>query len=145
MQSTRLYKIAGVLLFVWAAGNTYGLLNFWRVAGPMPAVHFPLGHAPFSYAQIVLGYQVFCSLCVLFAAYLTWHLGTLARKTPQAIGAVGWILFAYLLAGVYVSWIFFSGFVLILSAVITICVGLASGLAMAESKTHPVRNEQALA
>lgn len=145
MKATRLFKIAGVLLFVWAAGNTYGLLNFWRVAGPMAPVHFPWGHAPFSYAQVVLGYQVFCSLCVLFAAYLTWHLGTVARETPQAIGAVEWLLFAYLLAGVYISWIFFSGFVLIFSAVIAICVGWASGLATAESKADLGRNEQALA
>jgi hypothetical protein len=111
----------------------------------MAPVHFPWGHAGFSYAQVVLGYQVFCSLCVLFAAYLAWHMATLAWRTPQAIGALGWILFAYLLAGVYISWIFFSGFVLILSAAIAICVGWASGLATLNRGPHPSQNEQALA
>lgn len=144
MKTTTLYRIASVLLFLWAAGNTYGLLMFWHFAGSMDPVHFPSGHSGFSYAQVVLGYQVFCSLCVLFAGYLTWHLGTLARRTPQAIGAVGWVLFAYLLAGVYISWIFFSGFVLILSAVIAICVGWASGLATARRETQPGQSEPAL-
>jgi hypothetical protein len=58
MKATRLYRIASVLLFVVAVGNTYGLLNFWHVAAPMPPVRFPIGHADFSYAQVVLGYQV---------------------------------------------------------------------------------------
>ena len=144
-KATTLYRIASALLFVWAAGNTYGLLNFWHFAGPMAAVHFPSGHSGFSYAQVVFGYQVFCSLCVLFAAYLAWHLSNLARRTPQAIGAVGWVLFAYLLVGVYISWIFFSGFVLLLSAAIAICVGWASGLAKADREIQSGQNERALA
>jgi hypothetical protein len=145
MKATTLYRIASVLLFIWAAGNTYGFLNFWHVAGSMDPVRFPLGHSGFSYAQVVLGYQVFGSLCVLFAAYLAWHLGTLARRTPQAIGAVGWVLFAYLLVGVYISWIFFSGFVVLLSAAIAICIGWASGLATADRETQPGQTERALA
>jgi hypothetical protein len=145
MKAAKLYRIGSVLLFLWAAGNTYGLLMFWHVAGPMAPVHFPWGHSGFSYAQVVLGYQVFCSLCVLFAAYLAWHLGNLARRTPQAIGAVGWVLFAYLLVGVYISWIFFSGFVLLLSAAIAVCVGWASGLATADRESQPGQNERALA
>jgi hypothetical protein len=92
MKATSLYKIASVLLVLVAVGNTYGLLSFWHVAAPMPPMRFPIGHADFSYAQVVLGYQVFCSMCVLFAAYLAWHLAGLARTTPRAIGALGWIL-----------------------------------------------------
>ncbi len=126
MNATVLYRIGSVLLFVAAAGNTYGLLVFRHVAASLPPVRFPWGHADVSYAQVVVGYEVFCSLCVLFCAYLAWHLGTLARTTPQAIGASGWLLFVYQLTGFYFSLIFLSGFVRILSAVIAICIGLAS-------------------
>ena len=128
MKATKLYRTASVLLFVAAAGNTYGLLRFWRVAGSMNPVHFPVGHSGFSYAQVVLGLELFCSLCVLFGAYLAWHLGALARTTPQAVGALGWVLFAYQVAGVYISWIFLSGFVRLLAAVIAICIGWATWL-----------------
>jgi hypothetical protein len=136
MKATKLYRTAGVLLFLAAIGNTFGLLNFWHVAAPLPPVRFPIGHAPFSYAQVVLGYQVFCSFCVLFAAYLAWHLGTLARRTPQAIGAIGWILFAYQVIGVYVSWVFLSGFVLLLAFAIAICLGWATGLTTSRRQTQ---------
>ena len=129
MNATALYRIGSVLLFVAAVGNTYGLLVFWHVVGPMPPVRFPWGHAGFSYAQVVLGYEFFCSLCVLFGAYLAWHLGTLARITPKAIGAMGWLLFVFQLVGFCASLVFLSGFVRILSAVIAICIGWASWLA----------------
>jgi len=134
MKATALYRVAAVLLFVAALGNTYGVVRFWQVAGSMNAVRFPVGHSGFSYAQVVLGSWVFCSLCVLFGAYLAWHLGGLARTTPQAIGALGWVLFAYQLVGVYISWIFLSGFVRILAAAIAICIGWATGLAMGERR-----------
>lgn len=145
MKATKLYRTASVLLFLWAAGNTYGLLMFWRVAGSMNPVHFPVGHSGFSYAQVVLGYEAFCSFCVLFAAYLAWHLGTLARTTPKAIGGLGWILFAYSLAAVYISWINFSGFVLVLTAAIAICIGGAAWLTKAHRQIQQLGNERAVA
>ena len=118
---------------------------FWHVAGSMSPVRFPVGHSGFSYAQVILGYEVFCSFCVLFAAYLAWHLGTLALTMPKAIGGTGWILFAYSLVGVYISWIDFSGFVLLLSAAIAIGIGWATGLATANRDTRSQRGERALA
>jgi hypothetical protein len=142
MKATVLYKIASALLFVVAAGNTYGTLNFWHVAGSMNAVPFPIGHSGFSYAQVVLGSWVFCSLCVLFGAYLAWHLGSLTKTMPQAIGALGWVLFAYQLAGVYVSFIFLSGPVRILAAIITLCVGWASWLSTVHSRSERRRNHE---
>ena len=136
MKATMLYRIAGGLLLLWAAGNTYGLLMFWHATGSMNPVRFPVGHTDVTYAQVVLGYEVFCSFCVLFAAYLAWHLGTLARTMPDAIGAVGWGLLAYSLAAVYISWIFFSGFVLLLSTAIAVCLGWATWLSTAHHATR---------
>ena len=69
MKAIALYRTAGVLLFAAAAGNTYGLLNFWHVAGPMNPVRFPWGHSGFSYAQVVLGLEVFCS-CVCCSGHI---------------------------------------------------------------------------
>jgi|HubBroStandDraft_1064217.scaffolds.fasta_scaffold01588_8 hypothetical protein len=145
MKATKLYRIASGLLFVWAGGNTYGLLNFWHVAGSMDPVRFPVGHSGFSYAEVVLGCELFCIFSVLFAAYLAWHLGTLSQTVPKAIGAVGWILFAYSVAGVYVSWIAFSGFVRLLAAAIAICIGWATWLSTAHREIKQRQSERALA
>ena len=130
-------------LAVAAAGNTLGALRFWQVADAIAPVPFPIGHASFSYAQIVLGYQVFCSLCILFAAYLAWHLGAMARTTPRAIGALGWVLFAYQLLGVCVSWILFAGFVRLLALAIAICIGWAAGLTTVRRSAQQQQSEPA--
>ena len=144
MKATKLYRIASVLLFLGAVGNTYGLVNFWRLAAPLPPVRFPIGHADFSYAQVTLGYQVFCSMCILFAAYLAWHLGTLARTAPHAIGALGWILFAYQLLGVGISRFFLSGFVLLLAAITAVSIGWATWSVSGRRPKQQVQNERAL-
>ncbi len=48
MKATALLRIAAVLLLIAAAGNTYGLLNFWHAARVLPPVPFPSGHSGFS-------------------------------------------------------------------------------------------------
>jgi hypothetical protein len=128
MKATVLYRIASVLLFVAGAANAYFVSRFWQLSEPMTGMHLPVGHSGFTYAQLVIALELFCSLCVLFAAYLAWYLGALAQTTPQAIGALGWVLFAYQMVGLYISWIFFSGFVLVLSAAIAICIAWATWL-----------------
>ena len=145
MRASRLYRIASILLLLATVGNTYGLVNFWHVAASTPPVRFPVGHADFSYAQVVLGYQIFCSMCIFFAAYLAWHLAALARRTPLAIGALGWFLFAYQLFGVGISVVFFSGLVRLLALVIAICIGWASGLVATNRQHQQGQSEQALA
>ncbi|HUB28631.1 MAG TPA: hypothetical protein VL967_03000 [Terracidiphilus sp.] len=127
MKATGLYRTAALLLLVAAAGNTYGVVRFWLAGGAMNAIPLPEDHRVL-FGPVVLVLGIFCSLCVLFAAYLAWHLGTLAKTTPQAIGALGWALFAYQLLGVYVSFSELSGLVRILAVALAICTGWAAWL-----------------
>ena len=125
MKASALYRAASILLIVAAAGNTYAVVRFWQAGGAMNSVPLPEDHR-LSYGPVVLALGVFCSLCVLFAAYLAWHLGALARTNPQAIGALGWALFAYQVLGVFVSFHELSGVVRILTVALAICTGLAA-------------------
>jgi hypothetical protein len=125
MEATSLYRTASILLVVAAAGNTYGVVRFWQAGGAMNSVPLPEDHRVL-FGPVVLVLGIFCSLCVLFAAYLAWHLGALAKTTPQAIGALGWALFAYQLLGVYVSFNELSGLVRILAVALAICTDWAS-------------------
>jgi hypothetical protein len=127
MNATALYKTASTLLVVAAAGNTYGIVRFWQAGGALNSMPLPEDHR-ISYGPVVLALGFFCSLCVVFAAYLAWHLGTLARTSPHAIGALGWALFVYQLLGVYVSFNELSGLVRILSLALAICTGWAAWL-----------------
>ena len=125
MNATVLYRTAGILLAGAAAGNTYAVVRFWQAGGASNATPLPEDHRVL-YGPVVLALGIFCSLCVLFAACLAWHLGTLARTTPQAIGALGWALFGYQLLGVYVSFTELSGLVRILAVALAICTGWAA-------------------
>ena len=136
MKATGLFRTAGILLVVAAAGNTYGVMRFWQSGGALNAVPLPEDHRV-AYGPVLLALGVFCSLCILFAAYLAWHLGALAKTAPQAIGAMGWMLFAYQLLGVYVSFNELSGLVRILSVALALCTGWAAWLSRGAPTAPP--------
>jgi hypothetical protein len=137
MTATPLYRTAGILLLVAAAGNTFAVVRFWQSGGAMNRVPLPEDHRVF-YGPVLLSLGVFCSLCVLFAAYLAWHLGTMARTTPHAIGALGWALFSYQLLGVWVSFHELSGLVRMLTVALAICTGWAAWLGRGGRSGSPV-------
>jgi hypothetical protein len=127
MTATFLYRLASVLLIVFVTANTIWLVYFWHTAAAN-APRFPFGHTPLTYVQVVLALEVFGSLCILFGAYLSWHLGSLARRIPQAIGSLGWVLLAFQVVGAFVSLFYLSGFAFLISAAIAVCTCGATSL-----------------
>src|SRR5215472_5718717 len=128
MTATVLYRLASILLIVFVAANTIWLVYFWHTAAAN-APHFPFGHSDLTYVQVVLALEVFGSLCILFGAYLSWHLGALARRMPQAIGALGWALLAFQAVGALVCLFYLSGFAFLVAALIALCTAGAIGSA----------------
>jgi len=101
MNATLLYRITAVLLVLFAIGHTAGFVLFkpatsegLAVLDAMDHVHFPIGSANYSYGQFFRGFGFFATLYLLFAAYLAWHLGNVARTNPKAIGALAWVFCA---------------------------------------------------
>ena len=135
MRPTVLYRIASVLLILFAAGHTLGFLRF-KAPSPegravwdaMNTVHFQVARSSFSYAGFYIGFGLFVTVYLLFAAYLAWHLGALGQKDPHAIGFLGWAFFVVQLATLVLSWIYFSAAPVIFSAVVLLCVGWAAWL-----------------
>lgn len=134
-KATLLYRIASVLLILFAVGHTFGFMKFQAptaegraVWESMNNVHFQVGRTDATYARFYLGFGLFATLYLLFAAFLAWHLGTLARSTPQAIGALGWVFLAVQLVSLVLSWIYFLPPPVVLSGLVAICVGWASWL-----------------
>lgn len=140
MKATVLFRAASLLLIVAVAANTAWLVHFWHAGGATNAAHFPFGHRPLTYAQVILALEVFCSLCVLFGAFLSWHLGTLARTNPQAAGMTGWALLAYQVVGAFVSLYYLSGFAFLVAASIAICTAWAASLVGREAPASAVGN-----
>ena len=127
MKASILYRIASLLLIVFVAANTIWLVYFWHTAA-VNAPHFPFGHTPLTYVQVVLALEVFGSLCVLFGAFLSWHLGALARTAPQFASTLGWGLVAYQALGTFVTLFYLSGFAFIITAATAICTAWATSL-----------------
>jgi hypothetical protein len=80
VKATILFRVASLLLIVPVAANTAWLVFFWHAGGPTNSGQFPFGHRPLTYAQVIFALEVFCSLCVLFGAFLSWHLVLLCYK-----------------------------------------------------------------
>jgi hypothetical protein len=135
MNATLLYRIAAVLLNVFAAGHTYGFLKFKpstsdgvAVRDGMDNVHFQIGSSSFTYGGFYRGFGLFATVYLCFAAFLAWHLGALARSDPHAIGSLGWAFCLLQLASMVLSWIYFLPPPIVLSALLTICTGWAAWL-----------------
>ncbi len=133
MSATLLYRIAVFVFALFALGHTYGFLSL-RPPSPearavfdaMNTVHFKVGGQNFSYGGFYRGFGLSCTVSMLLSAFLSWHLGELARSAPGAIGALGWVFFAAQLAGVALSLLYFGLPPMVLSALVAAIVGVAA-------------------
>jgi len=135
MTATLWYRIAALLLVLFAAGHTVGFLRFkpptpeaLAVRDAMNNVQFQVRGTTFSYGGFYRGFGLFVTAYVLFSAFLAWHLSGLAARNPEAIGSLGWVFLAVQLASVALSWIFFAPAVGVFSGVIALCLGWAAWL-----------------
>lgn len=135
MTATLLYRIAAVLFLIFATGHTIGFLKFkplnpegLAVRDSMDSVRLQVGSGKLTYGDFYRGFGLFCTLYLLFAAYLAWHLGSVAQSSPQAIGSLGWAFFIVQLVSIVLSWIYFLPPPVILSALTAICTGWAAWL-----------------
>lgn len=133
MKPTVLYRIASFSLIFLAAGHTIAILKFKppspeseTVWNTMNSVHFQVGRGEYSYGGFYQGLGLFVTIYLLFAAYLAWYLGGMARHNPQAIGSLGWAFFALHFVSIALSAIYFFLPPIVLSTLVAICVGLAA-------------------
>jgi|AmaraimetFIIA100_FD_contig_31_61792604_length_584_multi_7_in_0_out_0_1 hypothetical protein len=136
MNPTLLYRIAAFVFVVTAVGHTYAILSppppspeARAVYDSMNNMRFQAGGRNISYGRVYRGLGLMGTASMLFWAFLSWHLGDSARSTPEAIGALGWALFAVQLAGVVLSFLYFHLPAMVLSGLAAAIVGLATWLA----------------
>ena len=135
MKATWLYRIAAILLVLFAAAHTIGFLKFVPPTSEgkaamdvMNTVSLQLGTV-YTYGGFYRGFGLFATVYFLFAAFVAWHVGELARKLPAAAGSLPWIFFCVQLAGLAISWRYFPPPPVVSSALVALCVGLAAFLA----------------
>ncbi len=136
MSATVLYRIAAVLLVLFAAGHTFGFLKFKpptaegvAVYDAMNKVQFPVGGQSYSYGGFYMGFGLYITVYLLFSAVLAWCLSNLAITNPHTFGAVGWAFFVVQLAGLVLSFLYFAPITAVFSGLVALCLGLAAWLA----------------
>jgi hypothetical protein len=136
MAATWLYRIAAAVFMLFAVGHTYGFLSLRApseegraVYNAMNTVHFAVNGQNYTYGKLYHGFGLSCPVSLIFSAFLSWHLRELARSTPAAIGALGWVFFGVQVAGVVLSLLYFGPPPTVLSALVAVIVGSAAWLA----------------
>jgi hypothetical protein len=135
MKATTLYRIAAIILLLFAVGHTFGFLSF-RPHSPegvavfesMNRVHFQEGRYSFSFGNFYRGFGLSISVSMLFSAFLSWHLGWMARNAPAAIGALGWLFAVVQVAGIVIGWVYFSPVQAGFAAAVAICLAWAAAV-----------------
>ena len=135
MTATLLYRISAFVLVLFAAGHTLGFMKFKAptpegvaVQQAMDNVRFSLDGKSLAYGDFYRGFGLFCTAYLLFNAFLSWHLGTMAKSAPQAIGALGWVFFGLQVIGIALGWRYFVLPPTIFSTVLAIMTGWAAWL-----------------
>jgi hypothetical protein len=94
----------------------------------MNAVRFELHGRSYSYGDFYRGFGLSCTVSTLLSAFLSWHLGQLARSTPTAAGFMGWAFFILQLPGVVLSFLYFGPPPMVLSVLVALILGCAAWL-----------------
>jgi hypothetical protein len=135
MTATLLYGIAAVVFVLFAVGHTYGFLSLRppsaegrAVFDSMSAVRFEVRGRSYSYGEFYRGFGLSCTVAMVLSAFLSWHLGQLARSAPGAVGFMGWAFFLLQLPGVALSFLYFGPPPMVLSAVVALLLGCAAWL-----------------
>jgi hypothetical protein len=130
-----LYRIAAVVLVLFAAGHTFGFLSFrpsstegLAVYDAMNSVHFDFDGAARSYGEFYIGFGLMVTGYLLFCAFLAWRLGGLAASQPHAIGALAWAFALVQLATLVLSVLYFFLVPTVMCAVILVCLLWAAWL-----------------
>jgi hypothetical protein len=133
MSATLSYRIAAVLLLLFAGGHTLGFLEFrpssaegLAVYESMNSVLFEFNGRNSSYGQFYKGFGLTVTAYLIFSSFLAWHLGRVARTQRQAIGALAWVFVAVQVAGLVLNVLYFFLVPILFSGAIVIFLAWAA-------------------
>jgi hypothetical protein len=133
------YRIASVLLLLFAAGHTFGFRQNnpeWgadAVLALMRFVHFDAQGFNRTYWDFFSAFGLFFSVFLLFAAVLAWQLGRLPAETLARVRSIAWALAICFVAITALTWRYAFTTPLVFSTLITMCLIAAAWLSLKPS------------
>ncbi len=132
------YRIAAVLILLHALGHSSGYPwsdPAWGVdLHAMQSTHFTLFGSSRTYWDFYVGFGLFSSVFLIFAALLAWQLGSLPAQTLPLLRGTAWALVLCFAGSTFLSWRYFFIIPFALSAAATVCLAAAAWLSRAPSK-----------
>ena len=132
MKASLLYRIAAVLLVLFALGHTLGFRESdpaWGVDPllvSMRSIHFDVQGFNRTYWDLFVAAGFSVGVFYLFAAALAWQLGGLPAQTLAAMRITTWGLALCFGAITVVSWRYLFAIPLVFSFVVTVCLTAAA-------------------
>jgi hypothetical protein len=132
MKASLLYRIASVLLVLFAVGHTLGFRKVdprWgaeSVVSSMQSVHFEVQGFSRSYWDFFTGFGLFVTIFILFAALLAWQLGGMSSEVLRLIPAISWSPAFCFICVTLLSFKYFFIAPIVLSGLTTLCLVLAA-------------------
>jgi hypothetical protein len=134
MKVSIVYRIASVLLVLFAVGHTLGFQKTfpeWGVdslVASMRAIHFDAQGFNRTYYDFYVGFGFFVTAFLLLAAVLAWQLGGIAKETLPRVRGLAWSLAICFAVVTALSWRYFFAAPIIFSGLITLCLFLGAWL-----------------
>jgi hypothetical protein len=140
VKASLFYRIAAVLLLLFAVGHTLGFRQFdpaWGVEtllGSMRSIHFDVQGFSRTYWDLFVAAGFSVGVFYLFAAVLAWQLGSLPADTLAVMRTTAWALALTFAAITVVSWTYLFFVPIVFSIVITVCLTAAAWLSASPNR-----------
>lgn len=134
MKAALFYRIAAVLLLLFAFGHTLGFRQSdpsWGVdgvLGSMRSIHFEVQGFSRSYWDLFVAAGFCVGVFYFFSSILAWQLGGLGAETLARMRGTAWAFAACFAAITVVSWRYLFILPIVFSVVITVCLIAAAWL-----------------
>jgi hypothetical protein len=134
MKASVFYRIAAVLLLLFAVGHTLGFSQSdpsWGVdalLNSMRSIHFNIQGFNRSYWELFVAAGFTVGVFYLFAAILAWQLGGLPAATLGSMRGAAWAFAVAFAAIAVLSWRYLFVIPIVFSILITICLTAAAWL-----------------
>ena len=134
MKASLFYRIASILLLLFAVGHTLGFRHVdpqWGVDSlveSMRTMHFNANGSDRTYWDFFVGFGLFVTVLIAFAAAVAWQLGSLPAETLAAMRVMVWGFVVAFAVIVYLSWRYFFMIPLVFSIAIFLCLSAAAWL-----------------
>ena len=145
MRASVFYRIAAVLLLLFAVGHTLGFRQSdptWGVdalLASMRSIHFDVQGFSRSYWDLFEGAGFAVGVFYFFAAILAWQLGGLPAASLALMRSAVWAFALCFAAITVVSWRYLFILPIAFSVVITLCLTVAAWLSAKQASTPPLR------